>query len=66
MSPVDRSHQAGRHFRREHPATDGLFGQEVDGALTTQKIRGESSSSSGYTSREATFYVRAKSLGPAR
>ena len=43
-----------------------FLGEEVDGALTTQKIRGESSSLSGYTSTAARLHVHAKSAGPAR
>ena len=43
-----------------------FLGEEVDGALTTQKIRGESSSLSGYTSTAATLHLNAKSAGPAR
>ena len=40
--------------------------EEVDGALTTQKIHGESSSLSGYNSTAATLHVHTKSVGPAR
>ena len=60
------------HARREGiPEGDILqlmafLGEEVDGALTTQKIRGESSSLSGYTSAAATLHVHAKSAGLAR
>jgi len=43
-----------------------FLGEEVDGALTTQKIHGESSSLSGYTSTAVTLHVHAKSAGPAR
>jgi len=43
-----------------------FLGEEVDGALTTQKIRGETSSLSGYTSRAATLQVDAKSVGAAQ
>ena len=43
-----------------------FLGQEVDGALTTQKIRGESSSSSGYPPTAATLYVNAKSVRTTR
>ena len=38
-----------------------FLGEEVDGALTTQKIRGEFSSLTGYTSTAATLHVHAKS-----
>ena len=37
----------------------------MDGAFTTQKILGESSSLSGYPSRVATLHVHAKPVGPA-
>jgi hypothetical protein len=43
-----------------------FLGEEVDGALTTQKIRGESSSSSGYPSTAATLHIHAKTVGPTR
>ena len=43
-----------------------FLGEEVDGALTTQKIRGESSSLSRYASTAATLHVHAKSLGAAQ
>jgi hypothetical protein len=40
-----------------------FLGEEVDGILTTQKIRGETSSLSGYTSTAATLHVHATSVG---
>jgi hypothetical protein len=43
-----------------------FLGEEVDGALTTQKIRGESSSLSGYPSTAAMLHVHAKTVGQAR
>jgi hypothetical protein len=43
-----------------------FLGEEVDGALTTQKIRGESSSLSDYTSTAATLHVHANSGGAAQ
>jgi hypothetical protein len=43
-----------------------FLGEEVDGALTTQKIRGESSSLSGYPSTAASLHVHARTVGPAR
>jgi hypothetical protein len=43
-----------------------FLGEEVDEAYTTQKIRGESSSISGFTPTAATLHVHAKSAGPAR
>ena len=43
-----------------------FFGEEVDGALTTRKIRGEASGLSMYTPTAATFHVHAKSATPPR
>jgi hypothetical protein len=43
-----------------------FLGEDVDGALTTQKIRGESSSLFGYPSTAATLHVQARSAGSAR
>jgi hypothetical protein len=43
-----------------------FLGEEVDGALTTQKIRGESSSLSGYTSTAPTLHIHTKSVGVAQ
>ena len=40
-----------------------FLGEEVDGALTTQKIHGESSSSSSYPPIVATLHVNPKSVG---
>ena len=42
-----------------------FLGEEVDGALTTQKIRGDSSSLSSYTPTAATLHVHAKSAASA-
>jgi len=59
------------HAKREGVSEGGFLqlvaflGKEVDGALTTQKICGELSSSSRYTSAVVTLHVHAKSLGPA-
>jgi hypothetical protein len=43
-----------------------FLGEEVDGAITTQKIRGEFSNLSGYTSTAVTLHVHAKSGGAAQ
>ena len=43
-----------------------FLGEEVDGALTTHKIRGETTSRYGYTPTAATLHVQSKSKGPAR
>jgi len=43
-----------------------FLGGEVDGAPTTQNIRGEYSSLSGYTSTATTLHVHAKSVGAAQ
>jgi hypothetical protein len=42
-----------------------FLGEEMDGALTTQKIRGESSSLSDYLSTAAMLHVHAKTVGAA-
>jgi hypothetical protein len=42
-----------------------FLGEEVDGALITQKIRGESSSLSSYPSTAATLHIHAKTVGRA-
>jgi hypothetical protein len=43
-----------------------FLGEEVRGALTIQKIHGESSSLSGHRSTAAKLHVKAKSVGRAR
>ena len=43
-----------------------FLGDEVDGALTSQKIRGESSSSCGYPPTTATIHGNAKPVGTTR
>jgi len=43
-----------------------FLGKEVDGALTTWKIRGESSGLSSYTPTAATLHVHTKSAAPPR
>jgi len=60
------------HAKREDisegdlPQLMAFLGDEVDGILTTQKIRGETSSLSGYTSIAAMLHVHAKSVGTAQ
>ena len=61
MSPLDRSGQAVGNFGRGRPPIN-ILGEEVDGDLTTQKIRCEFSSLSGYPSTAATLHAHAKSL----
>jgi len=43
-----------------------FLGEEVDGALTTHKIRGEITGRCGYTPTAATLHVQSKSRGSAR
>ena len=43
-----------------------FLGEEVDGALTAHKIRGEVASRCEYTPTAATLHVQSKSRGPAR
>jgi len=43
-----------------------FLSEEIDGALTTQKMRGETTSLSGHTSTAATLPAHAKSVGVAQ
>jgi hypothetical protein len=66
VSPLDCSRQAGGHSEGNILQLIAFRGEEVDGAITTQKIRGEFSNLSGYTATAATLHVHAKSGGAAQ